>query len=85
MLLAGVRASLGSAEAVQALGAMLDDPRKDVRHLVVRLAGSNFDQLRGLRVPDRALFEPLTRAYEMEPDRSAKRNIVLAAAYLGAT
>ncbi len=85
VLLAGVRASLGSAEAVQALGAMLDDPRKDVRHLVVRLAGSNFDQLRGLRVPDRALFAPLTRAYEMEPDRSAKRNIVLAAAYLGAT
>lgn len=78
-------ASLGDPDAIKALGAMLDDPKKDVRHLVVTFVGSGFSKLNGIRVTDRSLLEPLTRAYEMEPSQSRKTSIVLAAAYLGAT
>lgn len=78
------RASLGDAEATAALATLLDDPRKDVRHLVIRYVGGDFEQLRGLRVPDRSLLEPLARAYAMEPAPHMKAGIIWAAAYLGA-
>jgi len=84
VVLAGVRAMNGDREAVEALAGMLDDPQKKVRHLVVELIGGDFERLTGTRVAERSLFDPLARAYEMEPDASAKREIVLAAAYLGA-
>lgn len=85
VFLNAARASLGDAQAAKTLGTMLDDPQKDVRHLVVSFVGSNFDRLRGLRVTDRSLFDPLTRAYEMEPNPGPKHAIILAVAYIGAT
>lgn len=84
VVLSAARASLGDPEAVKALVTLLDDPKKDVRHLVVRFVGANFDQLRGLRVVDRSVVDALARAYEMEPRGGSKHAIVLAVAYIDA-
>ena len=72
----------GEEGAVERVIALLDHPKKDVRRMVVRMAGSDYADLDGARIRDDALIDPLVRAWDMEPDVSWRHNVTLAVAFI---